>query len=94
MRIRKRSIRARVKGDLSISFTQEALSAHGGLELIRRFLDRSGFVERLRKLYSIRQFDFGHDADRLVSDGSPADVQSAEDDDDFVNGSLYRDVAA
>ena len=57
MRIRKGSIRARVKGDVPISFTQERLSAHGGLELIRHFLDHSGFVERLRRLYSIRQFD-------------------------------------
>jgi hypothetical protein len=57
VRIRKRSIRARVKGDLSIAFTEEALSAHGGLELIRRFLDRSDFMERLRKLYSVRQFE-------------------------------------
>jgi len=45
VRIRKRPIRARVKGDLSIAFTEEALTAHDGLELIRRFLDGSGFIE-------------------------------------------------
>ena len=66
MRIRKRSIRARVKGDLRISFTQERLSAHGGLEVIRRFLDRSGFIERLRKLYSIRQFDPDYGSFRMT----------------------------
>jgi hypothetical protein len=66
VRIRKRSIRARVKGDLPVCFTQERLSAHGGLELIRRFLDRSGFLERLRKLYSIRQFDSDYGSFRMT----------------------------
>jgi len=66
VRIRKGSIRARVKGDLPISFTQERLSAHGGLELIRLFLARSGFFERLRKLYSIRQFDSDYGSFRMT----------------------------
>ena len=66
MRIRKRSIRARVKGDLPVCFTQERLSAHGGLELIRRFLDRSGFIERLRRLYSTRQFDSDYGSLRMT----------------------------
>jgi hypothetical protein len=66
VRIRKRSIRARVKGDLSIAFTEEALSAHGGLELIRRFLDRSGFIEQLRKLYTVRQFESDYGSLRMT----------------------------
>ena len=57
MRIRKDAIRSRVKGDLPIVFTDEKLSAYGGIELFRCFLDRSGFVERLQKVFSIRQFD-------------------------------------
>jgi hypothetical protein len=57
VRRRKEAIRARVKGDLPIVFTEEKLSAYGGLELFRRFLDRSGFTERLKQVFSIRQFD-------------------------------------
>jgi len=36
--LRKESIRARVKGDLPIAFSDERISARGGLELLRRFL--------------------------------------------------------
>jgi hypothetical protein len=43
------SIRSRVKGDLPIVFTDDKLSAYGGIELFRRFVDRSGFCERLEK---------------------------------------------
>ena len=50
MRVRKDSIRARVKGDLPIVFTDEKLSAYAGIELFRRFVDRSGFAERLRQV--------------------------------------------
>ena len=57
MRLRKGSIRGRVKGDLPIVFTDEKLSAYGGIELFRRFVDRSGFADRLKQVFSIRQFD-------------------------------------
>jgi hypothetical protein len=50
VRIRKGAIRGRVKADLPIVFTQEKLSAYGGLELFRRFVDRSGFTMRLREV--------------------------------------------
>ena len=66
MRTRKRSIRTRVKGDLPICFTQERLSAHGGLEVIRRFLDRSSLLERRRELYATRQFDSDYGSLRMT----------------------------
>jgi Transposase DDE domain group 1 len=66
VRIRKGSIRARVKGDLPIVFTKEKLSAYGGLEVFRRFVDRSGFTERLREVFSIRRFDSDYGSFRIT----------------------------
>jgi hypothetical protein len=66
VRIRKGSIRARVKGDLPIVFTKEKLSAHGGLEVFRRFVDRSGFTDRLREVFSIRRFDSDYGSFRIT----------------------------
>lgn len=66
MRIRKDSIRGRVKADLPIVFSDEKLSAYGGIELFRRFLDRSGFAERLQKVFSIRQFDGDYGSFRIT----------------------------
>ena len=66
VRIRKGLIRGRVKADLPIEFTHEKLSAHGGLELFRRFVDRSGFTERLREVFSIRQFDGDYGSFRVT----------------------------
>ncbi len=66
MRLRKEAIRGRVKGDLPIVFTDEKLSAYGGLELFRRFLDRSGFAERLKWVFSIRQFDGDYGSFRVT----------------------------
>lgn len=66
MRIRKDSIRGRVKSDLPIVFSDEKLSAYGGIELFRRFLDRSGFAERLQKVFSIRQFDGDYGSFRIT----------------------------
>jgi hypothetical protein len=66
VRIRKRSLRGRVKADLPIVFTEEKLSAYGGLEVFRRFLDRSGFTERLREVFSIRCFDSDYGSFRIT----------------------------
>ena len=57
MRIKKGFLRARVKGDLEIGFTEEPLTAHAGLELFGRFLRCSGFVDRLREVFADRRFD-------------------------------------
>jgi hypothetical protein len=66
VRIREGAIRGRVKADLPIVFTQEKLSAYGGLELFRRFADRSGFTERLREVFSIRRFDSDYGSFRIT----------------------------
>jgi len=66
VRLRKGSIRARVKGDLPIVFTQEKLSAYGGLEIFRRFADGSGFSDRLREIFSIRCFDGDYGSFRIT----------------------------
>ena len=66
MRRKKRSIRSRVKSDLPIVFTDEKLSAYGGIELFRRFLDCSGFSERLQAAFSIRQFDGDYGSFRIT----------------------------
>ena len=66
MRLKKGSIRARVKGDLPIVFTDEKLSAYGGIELFRRFVDRSGFCERLQDVFSIRRFDGDYGSFRVT----------------------------
>ena len=66
MRIRKGSIRGRVKSDLSIVFTKEKLSAYGGIEIFRRFLDRSGFCDELQRVFSIRQFDGDYGSFRVT----------------------------
>jgi hypothetical protein len=66
VRRKKSAIRSRVKGDLPIVFTDEKLSAYGGIELFRRFIDRSGFSERLQKVFSIRQFDGDYGSLRIT----------------------------
>jgi hypothetical protein len=66
VRIRKGSIRGRVKADLPIVFTQEQLSAYGGLEVFRRFVDHSGFTKRLREVFSIRHFDGDYGSFRIT----------------------------
>jgi hypothetical protein len=66
VRLRKGSIRGRVKGDLSIVFTREKLSAYGGLELIRRFAESSGFTARLQDVFSIRRFDRDYGSFRIT----------------------------
>ena len=47
MRITKSRIRARAGADLPITFSDERISAHGGLELVRRFLETLAFRRRV-----------------------------------------------
>ena len=49
MRLRKRNLRAPVKGELDITFSQERISAHGGLEIFRRYLQVLELPRRLRE---------------------------------------------
>ncbi len=66
MKLRKRSIRGRVKSDLAIGFTDEPLTAHAGLELFRRFLERSGFVAKLEAAFADRRFDSDYGSLRMT----------------------------
>jgi len=61
VRLSKRSIRAAVKSDLPITFSNEKISAHGGLELLRRYLAAIDLPGRLRGLFrdSALDGDFG-----------------------------------
>ena len=52
MRLRKRDLRAPVKGELDITFSQERISAHGGLEIFRRYLQVLELPRRLREALS------------------------------------------
>ncbi len=65
MRVRKGSIRGRVKPDVPIVFTDENLTSYGELEIFRRFFDRSGFSDRLREAFSLRQFDGDYGSFRI-----------------------------
>jgi hypothetical protein len=66
VKLRKGAIRGRVKADLPIEFTEEPLTAHAGLELFRRFLDRSGFVDKLDAVFADRQFDSDYGSLRMA----------------------------
>lgn len=49
MRLSRNRIRARVNHDLPIRFSEESISAHGGLELFRRYLVAIDLPARLRR---------------------------------------------
>jgi len=66
VKLRKDAIRGRVKADLPIEFTDEPLTAHAGLELFRRFLDRSGFVAQLEAVFADRRFDSDYGSLRMT----------------------------
>jgi hypothetical protein len=66
VRLRKRSIRGRVKAVLPIQFTQEKLTAHAGLELFRRFLEGSGFTKQLEAVFADRRFDTDYGSFRMA----------------------------
>jgi hypothetical protein len=59
-------IRARVKGDLRITFSDEKLSAHGGLELLRRYLGAIDLPGRLRSLFRATELDGDFGAVRMT----------------------------
>ena len=48
MRLKVRSLRRVVKGDLAIEFVPQCLTSYGGLELVRRYLSTLAIVGRLR----------------------------------------------
>ena len=66
MRQSQRSIRTSVKSSLPIAFTDEALTAHGGLVLFERFLRESGWLGRIRDVFSDRKFDNDYSSWRMT----------------------------
>lgn len=66
MRLSTRSIRTYVKTSLPIRWTDEALSALGGLELFSRFLVDRGWLDRVRAVFSDREFDNDYGSWRMT----------------------------
>ena len=66
MRISRDRIRARVKGNLPITFSDEKISAHGGLELVRRYLAAIDLPRRLRALFRDTALDGDFGAVRIA----------------------------
>ncbi len=66
MRISRRALRTNVKGALPVRFTAEKLTSYGGLEIIRQFMHRSGFLQRLKEVFSIREFDTDYGSYRMA----------------------------
>ena len=66
MRISRSRIRARVKSDLPITFSDEKISAHGGLELLRRYLVARELPGRLRALFRNTALDGDFGAVRIA----------------------------
>jgi len=66
VRISRSRIRARVKSDLPITFSDEKISAHGGLELLRRYLVARELPGRLRALFRNTALDGDFGAVRIA----------------------------
>ena len=66
MRLSRSRIRARVKAELPITFSQERISAHGGLELLRRFLGALDLPGRLLVLWRDTPLDGDYGAVRMT----------------------------
>jgi hypothetical protein len=66
VRISRSRIRARVKGDLPITFSDEKISAHGGLELFRRYVTAIDLPGRLRALFRGTALDGDFGAVRMT----------------------------
>ena len=59
MRLSVASLRQVVKRDLPVEFAPQALTSYGGLELLRRYLERVDLPGRLRRALSAVGSDYG-----------------------------------
>jgi Transposase DDE domain group 1 len=59
MRLKVRSLRQAVKGDLQIEFVSQRLTSYGGLELVRRYVRKLAIVARLRTALAAIPSDYG-----------------------------------
>ncbi len=66
MRLSRNRIRAHVKSDLPITFSEERISAHAGLELLRRYFATIDLVGRLRSVFQGLGVEGDYGAHRFV----------------------------
>ena len=59
MRLKVRTLRQAVKGDLPIEFVPQHLTSYGGLELVRRYVRKRELVVRLRTALAALPSDYG-----------------------------------
>ena len=59
MRLTIATLRRVVKGDLTIQFVPQALTSYGGLELLRRYLQRADVPGRLGRTLAALGSDYG-----------------------------------
>jgi hypothetical protein len=59
MRLKVRSLRQVVKGDLAIEFVSQRLTSYGGLELLQRYFRKLAIVGRLRAALAAIPSDYG-----------------------------------
>ncbi len=59
MRLKVRSLRRAVKGDLHIEFVPQRLTSYGGLELFSRYFRKLEVVARLRRALAELPSDYG-----------------------------------
>jgi hypothetical protein len=59
MRLKVRSLRQAVKGDLAIEFVAQRLTSYGGLELVRRYFQSLAILVRLRTALAAIPRDYG-----------------------------------
>ena len=59
MRLKVRTLRQAVKGDLRIEFVPQHLTSYGGLELVRRYVRKRELVVRLRTALAALPSDYG-----------------------------------
>jgi hypothetical protein len=59
MRLKVRSLRQPVTGDLPIEFVPQRLTSYGGLELVRHYLRQLTLVTRLRTALAAIPSDYG-----------------------------------
>jgi len=59
MRLKIRSLRRAIKGDLAIEFVPQQLTSYGGLELFVRYFRKFGIVGRLRAALAALPSDYG-----------------------------------
>ncbi len=66
MRLSRRSLRTNVKGPLPVRFTTEKMTSYGGLEVIRQFMHGSGFIQKLKEVFAVREFDTDYGSYRMA----------------------------